>query len=144
MNSNQRIFYYDFLRAFAIFAVILCHVDGIIGYSFWNLKVALPGLLTTIALTGVPIFLMLSGALLLNKEYSLKEFFKKRFSRIIYPFLGHKHFYRNLIFKMDKYRCIKCIFWNHFSYMVHLGINRNIFSYSNNQFFFEGIWFKRS
>ena len=87
MNSNQRIFYYDFLRAFAIFAVILCHVDGIIGYSFWNLKVALPGLLTTIALTGVPIFLMLSGALLLNKEYSLKEFFKKRFSRIIYPFI---------------------------------------------------------
>ena len=87
MNSNQRIFYYDFLRAFAIFAVILCHVDGIIGYSFWNLKVALPGLLTTIALTGVPIFFMLSGALLLNRKYSLKEFYKKRFSRIFYPFL---------------------------------------------------------
>ena len=84
MNSNQRIFYYDFLRAFAIFAVILCHVDGLIGYSFYNLKLAMPGLLTCIALTGVPIFFMLSGALLLNRAYSLKEFYKKRFWRF-YP-----------------------------------------------------------
>lgn len=87
MNSNQRIFYYDFLRAFAIFAVILCHVDGLIGYSFYNLKLAMPGLLTCIALTGVPIFFMLSGALLLNRTYSLKEFYKKRFSRIMPPFI---------------------------------------------------------
>ena len=87
MILKDRIFYYDFLRAFAIFAVILVHVDGMVGYSFNNLKVALPGLCTTMALTGVPIFLMLSGALLLNRNYSLGGFFKKRFSRIIYPFL---------------------------------------------------------
>ena len=87
MNSNKRIFYYDFLRAFAIFAVILCHVDGLIGYSFKNLKLAIPGLLTTIALIGVPMFFMLTGALLLNKNYSLHEFYKKRFTRIIYPFV---------------------------------------------------------
>lgn len=87
MKTENRIFYYDFLRAFAIIAIILCHVDGMIGYSFRSLKLALPGLFTTVALTGVPLFFMLSGALLLNKNYSLEEFYKKRFTRIIYPFL---------------------------------------------------------
>ena len=37
---------------------------------------------------GVPIFLMISGALLLNREYpSLADFLKRRFTRIIYPFI---------------------------------------------------------
>lgn len=35
----------------------------------------------------VPLFLMLSGALLLGRDLSLGDFFKRRFSRIIYPFL---------------------------------------------------------
>lgn len=30
---------------------------------------------------------MLSGALLLNRDFSLKDFFKKRFSRIVYPYI---------------------------------------------------------
>ena len=87
MNSKERIFYYDFLRALAIAAVVLCHVDGMISYSVASLKLALPGLFSTIAFTGVPIFLMLTGALLFNRTYSLSQFFKRRFSRIIYPFL---------------------------------------------------------
>jgi surface polysaccharide O-acyltransferase-like enzyme len=33
------------------------------------------------------VVLMISGALLLNKQYATKDFFKKRTSRIIYPFL---------------------------------------------------------
>ncbi len=87
MKNKQRIFYYDFLRAFAIIAVILCHVDGVYKFTTSSLKLAIPMLLNDIGLIGVPIFLMLSGALLLNKEYTLNEFLKKRFSRIIYPFI---------------------------------------------------------
>ena len=87
MNSNKRIFYYDFLRAIAIILVILVHVDGIIGYGFDSLKHAIPGLLTATTWPAVPIFLMLSGALLLNRSYTLSEFFKKRFARILYPFI---------------------------------------------------------
>ncbi|MBQ2635082.1 MAG: acyltransferase [Methanobrevibacter sp.] len=87
MNSNKRIFYYDFLRAIAIILVILVHVDGIIGYGFDSLKHAIPGLLTATTWPAVPIFLMLSGALLLNRSYTLSEFFKKRFTRILYPFI---------------------------------------------------------
>lgn len=43
--------------------------------------------LTSIFKFCVPVFLMLSGALLLNKEIILSDFFKRRFSRLTYPFI---------------------------------------------------------
>lgn len=87
MKTKERIFYYDFLRAFAIIAVILCHVS--IFYSSQTSSIQTISKLTVhgIGSIGVPVFLMISGALLLNRNYSLSEFLKKRFSRIIYPYL---------------------------------------------------------
>ena len=35
----------------------------------------------------VPVFLMLSGATMLGKEYSLTDFYKKRFLRVFLPFV---------------------------------------------------------
>lgn len=43
--------------------------------------------LRQIFIYAVPIFLMISGALLLNKDIELKDFFKRRLSRIINPFI---------------------------------------------------------
>ena len=37
--------------------------------------------------TRCSIFLMLSGALLLNREYTLSDFFKRRYTRILIPFI---------------------------------------------------------
>lgn len=83
---GKRIFYLDALRAIAILCVILCHTTRVYSpYVFENIKAALPGLINVLGLVGVPIFFMLSGALLLNRDYGLDEFFKKRFSRILYP-----------------------------------------------------------
>lgn len=36
---------------------------------------------------GVPVFLMLSGALLLNREIDITDFLKKRLARLTYPFI---------------------------------------------------------
>lgn len=36
---------------------------------------------------GVPVFLMLSGALLLNRDIEIKSFFKRKVPRIAYPFI---------------------------------------------------------
>ncbi len=84
--SGKRIFYLDELRAIAILCVILCHTTRVYSpYVFDNIKVALPGLINVIGLVGVPLFFMLSGALLFNRDYELGDFFKKRFSRILYP-----------------------------------------------------------
>lgn len=85
--NKKRIFYLDELRAIAIFAVILCHVANIYPYLTDSLKAAIPYFCSDLGRIGVPIFLMLSGALLLNREYEIGLFLKKRFSRILVPFI---------------------------------------------------------
>lgn len=85
--NNERIFFYDFLRAFAIVAVIICHCDIFFGSLNTPLLVFAHLTYHDIGRIGVPIFLMITGALLLNKDYDLSFFLKKRFSRIFYPFI---------------------------------------------------------
>jgi surface polysaccharide O-acyltransferase-like enzyme len=86
-SKKERIFFYDFLRAFAIIGVIICHLD--IFYGPLNTPALMLTKLTIhdIGRIGVPIFLMISGALLLNRDYDLEDFLKRRFTRIIYPFI---------------------------------------------------------
>lgn len=60
----------DLIRAVAISFVILIHSKG-----------------TNIIYTAVPMFIMLSGALVLPKEEDYKSFYKKRLKRILLPFL---------------------------------------------------------
>lgn len=87
-TKKERIFYYDALRAFAIIAVIICHVDGFFGPLTSTTQVIAQMTFHDIGRIGVPIFLMISGALLLNRDYpDLSQFLKKRFARIIYPFI---------------------------------------------------------
>lgn len=67
---------------------LLCHVSQEfcrhfeIGTLKWCGAVAY----MDIGIIGVPIFLMISGSLLLNRNYTLSEFMEKRFSRILIPF----------------------------------------------------------
>ena len=82
---KDRIFYLDELRAIAILMVLLAHT---IQYFPVNMNyLTSPTLLSYLAISrmGVPLFFMLSGALLLNKEYSISQFIKKRFSRVLIP-----------------------------------------------------------
>lgn len=87
MSVKKRFFYLDELRMIAILAVILCHIDILYQHGTTSFKLVLPYLLTNLGRMGVPIFLMISGALLLNKDYDLLFFLKKRFSRILIPFI---------------------------------------------------------
>ena len=86
-TEKERIFYYDFLRAFAIIAVLICHVDFFFGPLNTPFEIIAQMTFHDIGRIGVPIFLMISGALLLNREYELGDFLKRRFTRIIYPFI---------------------------------------------------------
>ena len=73
INGRNRIFYLDEIRALAILLVILCHIVR----EFCQIRPA--GSLGWISLAplidlgviGVPLFLMISGALLLNRDYEL-------------------------------------------------------------------------
>lgn len=92
-NSN-RIFYYDVLRVIAILSVILLHVTGHVGeimnYNIQSIY-SFSGYYETFANNffriGVDLFLMISGALLLGRNWNVKSFFEKRIPRIAKPFL---------------------------------------------------------
>ncbi len=85
IHTHERIKYYDTLRFLAILGIIILHVSqvfhdaGLIGDKFYSLS--------EITRFAVPVFLMMTGALLLNRDIELRDFFKRRFTRIIYPFL---------------------------------------------------------
>lgn len=89
VNGKKRIFYLDCVRSLAIILVILCHVlreftqIRPFGSPGWN-GVAF---LIDFGVMGVPLFLMISGSLLLNRDYELGDFLKRRFTRILLPFI---------------------------------------------------------
>ncbi|MDR0911847.1 MAG: acyltransferase [Methanobrevibacter sp.] len=88
MSSENRIVYLDQLRVLGTLGVICCHVA-------WLWKGSLVGsfnydmmfLFNIMGRFGVPVFLMLSGVLLLNKDYEIYSFLKKRLPRIIWPMI---------------------------------------------------------
>lgn len=85
---ENRIFYLDQLRVLAIVMVIMVHVSTL----FFNDIGSFNGFLASMARTishaiGVPLFFMVSGVLLLGRDYKITEFIKKRFTRVLIPFI---------------------------------------------------------
>lgn len=106
MQPQNQLLWADNLRAFATVCVIMLHVaapilykfGSVIDYVWW-----VGNIVDSTVRFCVPAFLMLSGALLLGKDYALGDFIKKRFIRILYPFLFWSIIYiaSNLIYKFN-------------------------------------------
>ena len=93
-TKSKRIFYFDALRALAILSVILIHAFNtcIEGHSdFYSAYPSLSWFLSTFlgnySRIGVDLFLMLSGALSLGRDWEIKTFLGKRIPRIVLPFI---------------------------------------------------------
>lgn len=94
-KKSKRIFYFDALRALAIISVIVFHiVNGatikMVAYDpamYHSLSWFFADLMRNGFRIGVVLFLMLSGALSLGREWSIKTFLSKRIPRIVYPFI---------------------------------------------------------
>lgn len=85
-NIKKRIIYLDYLRVLAIFGVLLNHISSNWETAvFLNSEIAL--FYNSLGRIGVPLFLMLSGVLLLNNKLPIKDFIKRRYPRVITPFL---------------------------------------------------------
>lgn len=82
---ENRIFYLDELRAIAILCVIFAHT--IQNFPTNMDYLTSPTLLSylTVARMGVILFFMISGALLIGREYNLSDFLKRRFARVLIP-----------------------------------------------------------
>lgn len=87
----ERIYYLDILRIISIMAVLIVHISAIpvgkiesIGTTHWWIANVMNGGLRWC----VPIFFMISGALLLSskKEQDIFVFYKKSFKRLFLPF----------------------------------------------------------
>lgn len=90
MQSGESNHWIDHLRITATFAVIFLHVCSPILYLFGKISTEswwTGNIYDSLVRFCVPAFLMITGALLLPKTYTLKHYFKKRYSRILYPFL---------------------------------------------------------
>lgn len=76
--------YLDIMRVLAIILVIFNHLPGYFLYQETSgISQAIYMCLSMITRVNVPLFLMISGALLLGKSESFGEVFKKRISRIL-------------------------------------------------------------
>lgn len=88
MNSSKRIFYFDALRVMAIIGVVFCHAStSFIALDIGSVNFYISAFFDCFRDFCVPIFVMLSGALLIGKKDPILKFFKRRLSRIFIPFL---------------------------------------------------------
>ena len=89
--SKDRVLYFDVLNVVACIAVIFLHHNGMVhNYSqgvagAWGQSL----IVEVLAYFAVPIFLMLTGATLMEyrKRYDTRTFFRKRLSRVLVPFI---------------------------------------------------------
>lgn len=89
-DKQTSIEYLNTLRAWATFGVIMIHIATPAlkmnfpkNMEFWWIA----NIIDCTIRFSVPIFLMLTGATLLGGDYQLGEFYKKRFRRVLFPFL---------------------------------------------------------
>lgn len=91
-NDQNRVIFADILRIIAIFAVINIHVSGsfsIASFTATNINNWwVENIYNSFSRWSVPIFFMISGMFILGstKEESFKEYFLKRFNKVIIPF----------------------------------------------------------
>lgn len=82
--AKNRILYLDILKILAALFVIFNHYSFVINGESYLSKVLFT-VLFTICKMAVPLFVMVSGALLLRKKTSYKEIFTKRIIRVFVP-----------------------------------------------------------
>lgn len=125
---KEKYFWVDVLRVFAIAAVVIVHVSADI-VTEWS-SVSRNGwwaanFYDSLARGAVPIFVMLSGALLLPQVESYRDFFRKRLQRILIPFVAWTVFY---------------LLWRKYFYEPHMGVQEAVRRIANGEVHFH-LWF---
>lgn len=118
---KERTWYFDLLRIFATFMVIVLHVSAqnfssVPVSSFeWNVF----NVFDSVTRWTVPVFVMISGALFLDGEYTIEKIYKKYILRIVTAFIFWSATYA--IFKMVRTNCgLKETLWQLVTGPVHM------------------------
>lgn len=110
LKKMNRIFWIDALRVLSIFMVVALHSSAKVIYS-WDLVVTdqlsaiswnFANLINSFSRASVPLFVLLSGALLLEKKETTEQFLNKRLPRILLPwfFWGTIQLFYNFDFSL--------------------------------------------
>ncbi len=90
MDTKKHVYYFDYLRVIAAVSVIYMHVVSSLLRKPIDLGWHVADLLTSFAVTAVPLFLMMSGYLILSSEKTLdiSVLLKKRLPHLVVPLAG--------------------------------------------------------
>ena len=88
-EKPERTVYFDYLRVFATFAIIILHISA---KTFTTVNVNLPDwkiatFYNSIVRWGVPVFVMISGSLFLNRDVPMKKMYSKYILRLVTSFV---------------------------------------------------------
>lgn len=88
-NTSKRVVYLDYLRIFSTFAVIFLHVSAQNWYSasVFSTEWQILNFYDSLVRWAVPVFVMISGALFLSKEISIRTLYLKHVLRMIIAFV---------------------------------------------------------
>ena len=135
-NSNIFILnYISLVKTISTVFVVMMHTNE--NYYVFNKYWPSTNIITGFIYCAVPLFCLCIGATLLdyNERYSIKEYFKRRFKKVIIPLIGWNviiYFYRIYILKDFKKRKLS------FEYLYHLYFKSLLYPIANLYYIF--IW----
>jgi len=89
-TKPQNIDWINNLRLIALYAVIILHCSSPLLMQYGKVSPAdwwTADFLNAMVRFAVPVFVMITGALLLHREYEIGDFLRKRLTRVVVPFL---------------------------------------------------------
>lgn len=144
--SKERVFYLDFIRAFATVVIVLCHFNALFIYNCNNPQSAVITLYVGniyIGAFGVSLFLIITGAAMMyvygeKEKIDLKHFYKRRFVTI-YPTFWICYF---LIFLLNFYenKGLPDIPKKNIIFSV-IGLDGYLSNFGIRTFYYVGEWF---
>ncbi|MBE5910036.1 acyltransferase [Pseudobutyrivibrio sp.] len=113
--DDRRINHIDCLRVIATFAVIVLHVSATNWYTTEvnSFEWGVYNFYDSIVRWCVPVFVMISGAIFLNRNISTKEIYKKYVFRIVKSFIVWSFIYAIFIRNKEKFNIIKALILGH-------------------------------
>ncbi len=89
-TKTENIDWISNLRIIALYAVIILHTTSLLLVQYGKVPMSdwwVADFLNALVRFAVPAFVMITGALLLHREYEIGDFLKKRLVRVVIPFL---------------------------------------------------------
>lgn len=116
-SRSNRIAYFDFLRVFATFAIMIQHIDPYRSQDPNTAAYVIRLIFDLITRCGVPLFLMISGALFLGSESSIKRIYTHNILRVFIAFVFWSALYaviRTVIFGYGTINMVIEFFFGHY------------------------------